>query len=329
VEKPRVFVTRRIPEEGTALLDQVAEVTVWLDDAPPPREVFLREAARSDGLLCLLTDKVDSEVMDASANLRVISNYAVGVDNIDVKAATERGILVGNTPDVLTETTADLAFALLLAAARRVVEADRFLRACGWRAWSPTLFLGQDIHGSTLGIIGMGRIGREVARRAAGFSMHVRYTDPRRATEVEEAIGAKRMSLDELLRESDFVSLHTALTAETRHLIGAREIALMRPTAILVNTCRGPVVDQAALYDALKTGRIAGAALDVFEDEPVDCSDPLLALDNVVVVPHIGSASVATRVKMAIMAAENVIAGLEGRPLPHQVNVIPHLRTTG
>ena len=319
MDKPRVFVTRQIPEEGIALLEQHAEVTVWLDEEPPPREILLREVCRSDGLLCLLTDKIDADVMDAGLSLVVISNYAVGVDNIDLAAAAERGIPVGNTPGVLTETTADLAFALLLAVARRIVESDKYLRACGWKAWGPTLFLGRDAHRATIGIIGMGRIGREMARRANGFSMPILYTNSRPVPEVDSEFGARRVELDELLRESDFVSIHVPLTEQTRKLIGDKELSMMKPTAVLINTARGPMVDQVALYRALKEKRIAGAGLDVFEEEPIDCGEPILTLDNVVAVPHIGSASVATRAKMAVMAAENVIAGLAGKPLPHEV----------
>ena len=322
MDKPRVFITRPIASEAISRLEQVAEPSIWIDETPPPRDILLREVMRADGLLCLLTDVVDAEVMDASVNLRVISNYAVGVDNIDVKAATARGIAVGNTPGVLTETTADLAFALVLAVARRIVEADRFLRNCGWRAWSPTLFLGQDVHHSTMGIIGMGRIGQEVARRAHGFSMSILYTSSNPVTEVEKELGARRVTLEELLRQSDMISIHAPLTEKTRHLIGKSEFEMMKPGAILVNTARGPIIDQHALYEALKAHRIAGAGLDVFENEPVDCGDPLLELDNVVVVPHIGSASVVTRTKMAFMAVDNVIAGLEGMPLPHPVNTI-------
>jgi glyoxylate reductase len=322
MEKPRVFITRPIAAEAITRLEEVAEASVWIDEVPPPRDVLLSEAMRADGLLCLLTDRVDAELMDSCPNLRVISNYAVGVDNIDVKAATTRGIAVGNTPGVLTETTADLAFALLLAVSRRIVEADRFLRGCGWRAWSPTLFLGQDVHHSTLGIIGMGRIGQEVARRASGFSMTILYTNPSPVRAAEEDFGARRVTLEELLKQSDMISVHAPLTENTRHLIGRDELEMMKPNAILVNTARGPIIDQHALYEALKAHRIAGAGLDVFENEPVDCGDPLLKLDNVVAVPHIGSASVTTRTKMALMAADNVIAGLQGKPLPHPVNKI-------
>jgi glyoxylate reductase len=328
MEKPRVFVTRPIPGEAISLLETIAEPSIWIDETPPPRDVLLKEVRRADGLLCLLTDKIDAEVMDSSANLRVISNYAVGVDNIDIQAATARGISVGNTPGVLTETTADLAFALVLAVARRIVEADRFLRDCGWRAWSPTLFLGRDVHHSTMGVIGMGRIGQELVRRAHGFSMTVLYTNPRPVEQVERDFGARRVALDELLRESDMISIHTPLTENTRHLIGNAELEMMKPTAIIVNTARGPIIDQTALYEALKAHKIAGAGLDVFENEPIDCDDPLLELDNVVVVPHIGSASVATRTKMAFMAVENIIAGLEGKPLPHPVNSIDTTKHT-
>lgn len=322
MQKPTVFVTRPIPSEAIVRLEQAAEVTVWTDEVPPPRDVLIREAISADGLLCLLTDTIDAELMDAAMSLRVISNYAVGVDNIDVGAATARGIAVGNTPGVLTETTADLAFALVLAVARRIVEADKFLRNCGWRAWSPTLFLGQDVHHATMGIIGMGRIGQEVARRANGFSMRILYTNTRPVETVDRDYGAQHVTLEELLRESDMVSVHVPLNENTRGMIGKAELEMIKPTAILVNTARGPIIDQDALYEALKARRIAGAGLDVFTNEPVDCGDPLFELDNVVAVPHIGSASVATRTKMAFMAVENVIAGLEGRPLPHPVNSI-------
>ncbi|MDO8586046.1 MAG: D-glycerate dehydrogenase [Armatimonadota bacterium] len=322
MDKPKVFVTRPFPIEAITLLENTAEVSVWMEETPPPPDVLLREAVRAEGILSMLTDKIDADLMEAAANLRVISNNAVGVDNIDVAAATARGIAVGNTPGVLTETTADLAFALLLAVARRIVQADGFLRACGWRAWSPTLFLGQDVSGATIGIVGMGRIGRAMARRACGFSMPILYTNPRPVPEVEDEFGARRVKLGELLRKSDFVTIHAPLTSETRRLIGRAEFELMKPTGILINTARGPIVDQDALYVALKTRRIAGAGLDVFENEPVDCDDPLLALDNVVVVPHIGSATVATRTKMAYMAVENVIAGLNDEPLPYPVNAV-------
>ena len=313
----KVYVTRLIAEEALAAVRAAAEVTVWPEpDLPPPHEVIVREVAGVDGLLCLLTDRIDAEVIAAGENLQVISNFAVGYDNIDVAAATGRGILVCTTPGVLTETTADLAWALLMAAARRVGEADRYLRAGKWRSWSPQLMLGHDIHGATLGIVGLGRIGQAVARRAKGFDMRILYTDIAPKPEAEAALGAEFVDLPALLRTSDFVSLHTPLTPETHPLIGAQELAMMKPTAVLVNTARGPVVDGTALAEALRERRIFAAGLDVFESEPMPREDPLLGLDNVVLLPHIGSASVATRSRMATMAAENLIAGMKGeRPL--------------
>lgn len=323
VSRPRVFVTRRLPGDALGRLRAVAEVEVWPDDLPPPREALLAGVREADGLICLLTDRIDAEVLDAAPRLRVISTMAVGYDHIDIAAATARGIPVGNTPGVLTETTADLAWALLLATARRVVEGDRFVREGRWRTWDPNLLLGYDVHGATLGVVGMGAIGQAVARRAAGFGMRVLYT---RRSGTNATIG-ERVTLEKLLRESDFVSLHVPLTDETQHLIGERELRLMKPTAILINTARGPVVDQRALARALREGVIAGAGVDVTEVEPIPPDDPLLSAPNVVILPHIGSASYATRARMADMAVENCIAGLEGRPLPHCVN--PEARSQG
>jgi glyoxylate reductase len=318
----KVYVTRPIAEEALASIRAETEMELWPDpDAPPPRDVLLREVQSADGLLCLLTDTVDAELIQTGERLRVISNYAVGYDNIDVPAATARGILVCNTPGVLTETTADLAWALLMGAARRLVEADGYLRAGRWRSWSPQLMLGQDVHGATLGIVGFGRIGQAVARRAQGFGMRVLYTDPARKPEAEEATGAELVDFRTLLHSSDFVSVHTPLTEETHHLIGAEELALMKPTAVLINTARGSVVDGRALADALRERRIFAAGLDVFESEPTDPDDPLLGLDNIVIVPHIASASVATRGRMATMAAGNLLAGLRGERPPYLVNV--------
>jgi lactate dehydrogenase-like 2-hydroxyacid dehydrogenase len=320
--KLKAFVTWAPPDPALEMLRAGADVDLWTGELPAPREVILERVRDADGLLCLLTDRVDQQLIDAAPKLKVVSNYAVGVDNIDVPAATARGVRVGNTPGVLTETAADLAFALILATARRIVEADKHVRSCGWRTWEPALFLGQDVHGATIGIVGMGRIGAEVARRARGFSMRILYTERHRHPELEEELAAEYVGLDTLLRESDFVSLHCPLTAETRHLIGERELGLMKHTAILINTARGPVVDQEALYGALKDKRIFAAGLDVFEQEPVDCHSPLMAQDNVTVIPHIASASVATRTRMAVMAAENLLAGLRGESLPNQVNEI-------
>ncbi len=320
--RPRVFVARVIPEEGLAPIREACEATVWRDELPPPRDELLTGVEGCDGILTLLTDRVDAELLDrAGPRLRVVSNYAVGFDNVSIGDATARGIAVGNTPGVLTETTADLAFALLMAAARRLPEGDRYVRAGRWRTWGPLLLLGPDVHGATLGIVGFGRIGQAMARRAVGFGMTVLYHDVvRQPPEAETALGATFMPLEELLARSDFVSLHTNLTPETRHLVNAERLALMKPTAVLVNTSRGPVVDQHALFEALRDGTIAAAALDVTDPEPIAPDDPLLALDNCLVVPHIASASRATRAKMAEMAAANLLAGVRGERLPTCVN---------
>jgi lactate dehydrogenase-like 2-hydroxyacid dehydrogenase len=320
--KPRVFVARRIPEEGLAPLLAETDADLWEDELPPPRDVLLERVRGIQGLLSLLTDRVDDELLDAAGpQLRVVSNYAVGYDNIDVPACTRRGIPVGNTPGVLTETTADLAFALLMAAARRIVEGADYVRADRWQTWGPLLLLGSDVHHGTLGIVGFGRIGREMAKRARGFEMTVLYHDPQRAApEDEAALGASFVELDELYARSDFISLHTVLSDETRGMIGADAFSKMKPTAIVINTSRGPVIDQPALYQALAHGLIGGAALDVTDPEPMRADDPLLTLPNCLVVPHIASASRTTRARMAEMAAANLLAGLRGDPLPTCVN---------
>ncbi|MBI4234171.1 MAG: D-glycerate dehydrogenase [Chloroflexi bacterium] len=319
--KPRVFVTRRILQEALDLLAPETDMKVWEGDFPTPHDVLTAEVREMDGVLTMLTERVDAALLDAAPRLRVVSNMAVGYDNIDVAAATRRGILVGNTPGVLTETTADFAFALLLAAARRAVEGERFVREGKWQTWHPTAFLGLDVHGATLGIVGLGNVGQEVARRALGFSMRVIYYDSVRRRDVEQRYSLEYCpDLPSLLRRSDLVTLHVPLTPQTHHLIGAGELALMKPHAILVNTARGLVVDPKALYEALHEGRIAGAALDVTEPEPIPPDDPLLTLPNVIVTPHIGSASVATRTRMAVLAAQNLLAGLKGQPMPHCVN---------
>lgn len=318
--RQRVFVTRRLPGSALDLLAAETEMRLWEEPLPPPRDVLLAEAAAAAGLLTLLTDRVDAELLDAATHLRVVSNYAVGYDNIDMTACTERGVFVGNTPGVLTETTADFAFALLMAAARRVVEAHAYTLSGEWRTWDPGLLLGQDVHGATIGIAGMGQIGQAVARRAHGFGMRILYTDEIARPEVEAHLGAAREEMATLLREADFLTLHTPLTAETRHLIGARELAMMKPTAVLINTSRGPVVDQAALAEALRAGRPAYAALDVTDPEPILPDDPLLALPNVIIAPHIASASRATREQMAEMAVENLLAGLRGETPPNCPN---------
>jgi lactate dehydrogenase-like 2-hydroxyacid dehydrogenase len=294
---------------------------VWEDELPPPRDELLRRIAGCDGVLTLLTDRVDDEFLDvAGPGLKVVANYAVGFDNIDVAACARRGVAVGNTPGVLTETTADLAWALLMAAARRVAEGDRYVRDGRWKTWGPMLLLGPDVHGSTLGIVGFGRIGQAVARRAQGFGMRILYHDVQELpADVTEPLGATYEPLETLLAESDFVSLHVNLSPETRHLIDARTLALMKPTAVLVNTSRGPVVDSRALADALRDGTIWAGALDVTDPEPIPVDDPLVALDNCLIVPHIASASRATRAKMAEMAAANLLAGVSGIPLPTPV----------
>ena len=320
MEKPKVFVTRILPQIALDKISEFCEMEVWQDELPPPREIILEKVKTIDGLLCLLTDKIDTEVMDMGANLKVISNYAVGYDNIDIPAATERGIPVGNTPGVLTETTADLAFTLLMASARRIVEANKYTRDGKWKTWGPMLFLGQDIHHATLGIVGLGRIGYEMAKRGKGFDMNLLYHDAVRNENAEAELGLKYVDMNTLLKESDFVSLHVPLMESTRHLISDREFNMMKPTAILINSARGPVVDQKALYEALKAKKIAHAGLDVFDIEPIADDDPLLTLDNITIVPHIASASVATRTKMAMMAADNLIAGVTSERLPNQVN---------
>jgi len=321
-DRPRVFVARVIPSAG---LDRVVEATdarVWEDDLPPPRDELLRAVEGCDGILTLLTDRVDAELLErAGPQLKVVSNYAVGFDNVDIAECTRRGIPVGNTPGVLTETTADLAWALLMAAARRVVEGADYVSAGRWKTWGPMLLLGPDVHGATLGIVGFGRIGQAVARRAQGFGMTILYHDPNRLPdEVTQPLGAAYAELDDLLTRSDLVSLHVNLTDETRGLINAERLARMKPTAVLVNTARGPVVDPRALETALRDGVIGAAALDVTDPEPIPADDPLVSLPNCLIVPHIASASPATRGKMAEMAAANLLAGVRGARLPTPVN---------
>jgi len=320
--KPKVYVTRQLFDEAIEILEEHADVEVYegVDDAIP-RELLLEKVADVEGLLPLLTERIDAEVMDAAEGLKVISNYAVGYNNIDVAAATERGIYVTNTPGILTDTTADCAFALLMAVARRIPEADRHVKAGGWvHAWGPRMFVGTDVHGKTLGIIGLGRIGGAIARRAKGFNMNVIYYDEDRKRELERELGVRYSPLKELLTESDYVSLHIPLTSSTRHMIGKRELTMMKETAFLINTSRGPVVDEDALYRALRDGVIAGAGLDVFEREPLSPDSPLKGLDNAVITPHIASASVETRTKMATTAAFNLVSVLQGKEPPNLVN---------
>ena len=320
---PRVFVTRELPGDQFAALrsDPQFQLDIWPGDFPPPREDLLDRVRGADGLLCLITDRIDNAVLDAAGTqLRVVSQMAVGVDNVDVDACTARGIPVGNTPGVLTETTADIAWALILAAARRVVESAEFVKRGDWKTWGPLLMAGVDVHDRTLGVVGFGQIGQAVARRAQGFGMRTLYWNRTPRPERAAQLGAQLRSLDQLLAESDFVSLNVALTDDTHHLIDAEALATMQPGAILINTARGPIVDEAALADALRDGRIAGAGLDVTEVEPIDPASPLLTMNNVVVLPHIGSASLATRAKMADIAVANLRAALADQPMPHRVN---------
>jgi glyoxylate reductase len=322
VSQPRVFVSRILPEEGLVPIRDAAEADVWPGELPPTREELLNRVEGCNGIVTLLTDRVDDELLDrAGGQLKVVSNYAVGFDNVDVAACTARGIPVGNTPGVLTETTADLAWALIMAAARRVAEGDRYVRAGRWQTWGPLLLLGTDVHGSTIGIVGFGRIGQAVARRARGFGMRILYHDLGRAPEaVERELDARFVTLDELLRESDVVSLHVNLTDVTRGLINRERLSTMKRNAVLVNTSRGPVIDQAALFEALRDRVIGAAGLDVTDPEPMPADDPLLGLENCLVLPHIASASYATRGRMASMAAANLLAGLRGERLPNPVN---------
>ena len=327
--RPKVFVARNIPDDGIAPVLAATDARVWEDELPPSRAALLDAIRGCDGVLTLLTDEVDDEFLDtAGPQLKVVSNYAVGFDNVDVAACTARGVAVGNTPGVLTETTADLAWALLMAAARRLPEGDRYVRAGKWKTWGPLLLLGPDVHGATLGIVGFGRIGQALARRARGFGMTILYQDVHRASpEVEAEFGATHLPLEELLPRADFVSLHVNLTHDTHSLIDAEKLGWMKPTAILVNTSRGPVVNSADLAVALAAGTIAGAALDVTDPEPIPVDDPLVGLDNCLIVPHIASASRATRGKMAEMAAANLLAGVRGERIPTPVNPEVYDRT--
>lgn len=315
----KVFITRRLPAE-LKQLQEVANVEVWTERQPPPYDVLLEKVKSIDGLLCLLTDRIDEQLI-AAGNLKVISQVAVGYDNIDVTAATARRIPVGHTPGVLTDATADFAWALLMAAARRVVEADRFTRAGLWQTWEPDLLLGPNITGATLGIVGFGRIGQAVARRAKGFDMRILYTSRYQwEPELEKSWGVEFASLEELLQQSDFVTLHIPGSDETYHFFSDRHFDMMKPEAILINTARGTVVEPDALYRALASGKIAAAAVDVTEPEPIPQDSLLLTLDNLIITPHIGSASRQTRSKMAKMAIANLIAGLKGDRLPNCIN---------
>jgi len=314
-------VTRRLPQPALDIIRPIADFTLWdREDVPPAREVLLREVTQVDGLLSLLTDRIDGEVMDAAPRLRVVSNFAVGFDNIDIPAATKRRIVVTNTPEVLTETVADFAFCLMLAASRRLVEGDRYARDGKWKTWEPLLLAGQDMYRATLGLIGLGRIGSAVARRAKGFEMRVMYYDPFRREDLEQSLQIEYRPFSDVVRQADFISVHVPLSEQTRHLIGRDQFSMMKPTAVFVNTSRGPVVDQQALAEALAARRIFAAGIDVFEREPVPTDDPLLAQGNAIVAPHIASASIPTRIRMATLAAENLVAVLQGKRPPNPVN---------
>ncbi len=320
-QRPNVLVTRPIMEEPTSVLRERCDVTIDENDFGIPRAELLELVRGRDAIITMLTEQVDAELLAAAGpQLKIVANHAVGFDNIDVTACTAAGVLATNTPDVLTETTADTAFALLMAAARRVGEGERFLRARTPWIWGPLMMLGQDVHHKTIGIVGFGRIGQAVARRARGFGMRVLYSDAvQLPAEVEAETGAERRELHDLLAESDVISIHTNLTPETRHLFDAQAFARMKPTAVLVNTSRGPVVDEVALADALETGEIFAAGLDVFEHEP-DVEERLLALENVVVIPHLGSATVDTRDAMGHLAVRNVLAAMDGERPPTLLN---------
>jgi glyoxylate reductase len=317
--KPKVLLTRLLPQDGIDLLEKHVELEINPEDKVMPTEKIIDEIKDKDGLICLLTDKINTEIIDAGENLKVIANYAVGFNNIDVEEATKRIIPVTNTPGVLTETTADLVFALILSTARRIVEADRFLRGGKFKGWAPMLFLGNDVYNKTLGIIGFGRIGRAVAQRAKGFHMKIIYHEPIRLShDIEKKYSAEYKGLDNLLKESDFITIHTPLVESTHHLISEKEFSLMKKTAYLINAARGPIVDEKALVEALKERKFAGCALDVFEREP-DVEKELITIPNTILAPHIGSASIETRTKMALIVAENVIAVLVNKTRPPNI----------
>lgn len=319
-DKPKIFLTRPIPPASIELLKREAELTYNPDNRVLSRTELIAGMAGQDGLLCTLMDGIDGELLDTNPNLKIVANYAVGYNNIDVAAASARNIPVTNTPGVLTDSTADMAWALMFAIGRRLVEGDQLVRSRNWQGWGPLQLLGQDITGATLGLIGFGRIGKAMVQRAKGFEMKVVYWNRTRLSETEEAeLGITYGSREEVLAQSDFVSLHVALTPDTTHLIGPTELAAMKSTAYLINTARGPVVDEKALVEALKSGSIGGAGLDVFEKEPI-LEPELYDLPNVVIQPHLGSATIGTRTKMGNMAAENCFAACSGERPPNLVN---------
>jgi glyoxylate reductase len=319
--KPKIYVTRELPERGLKIIKQHFETDVWPEYAPPPKKTIIEKAKNVDALATLLSDKIDAEVYNAAPKLKIVSQLAVGFDNIDLAEATKRGIYVTNTPEVLTDTTADFAWALLMAVARRVVEADKYVRTGQWKVgWHPAMLTGRDVFGTTIGIVGAGRIGYAMAKRALGFDMKVLFYDVIPRPEIEK-LGAKKVDLTTLLRQSDFVTIHVPLMKETHHFINEEKLRLMKKTAYIINNSRGPVVDEKALHMALKEGWIAGAGLDVFEQEPTPMDNPLLKLENVVVAPHISSASLETRAKMSEMVADNLVSFFQGKQPPNLVNL--------
>ncbi|KIL37482.1 glyoxylate reductase [Cohnella kolymensis] len=319
--RPKVYITRRIPDNALGKIADLCDVEMWQhEDIPVPRHVLEEKIEHVDGLYCLLTETIDEHLLNRAKNLKAISNMAVGYNNINVQAATKRGVMVTNTPGVLTETTADLTFALLMATARRIVEASDFLRQGSWKTWSPMLLTGQDIFGATMGIVGLGRIGEALAKRAKGFDMRVLYYNRSRKEEAEKELGLEYVELPALLSQSDYVCVMVPYSPETRNLIGKDELALMKKSAILINTARGGIVDEAALYTALKDGTLWAAGLDVFEEEPVKPDHPLLSLPNIVTLPHIGSASINTRIRMSELATFNLLQALTGEAPEHLVN---------
>lgn len=321
MSRPRVYVTRRIPQPAIDLLLPECQVRMWPEDETAvPREILIEELRNAEGVLTLLTERIDAELLSSSPNLVMVANMAVGFDNIDLAACTDRRVMVSNTPDVLTETTADLVWALLMATARRIVEAQKLVERDEWRSWSPLMLAGQDVYGATLGVIGAGRIGSAVMRRATGFGMRILYSGRTRNPELEAATGASFVTQEELLANADFVVPMVPLTPNTRHLIDERALALMKPTACLINVSRGPVVDEQALERALDTNKLWGAGLDVWDSEPIRANHPLLRFPNVVALPHIASASIATRNRMATLAAENLVAGVTGKLPPNLLN---------
>ena len=313
--------TNEVPRSALDLMRAVGKVRVFDGAAAPPRDLLLKEVAGADALFCVLTEKVDAELFARAAKLKAVANMAVGFDNIDLAEATRKGVMVTNTPDVLTETTADATMALVLAAARRIAEGDRLIRRGGWKLrWSPMMMVGHDVYGKTLGIYGLGRIGAAVAKRASGFGMKLVYYDSNRNRDLEERLGASYVPFDDLLKEADFLTVHVPLLPSTRKSIGGRQLGLMKKTAYIINTSRGQVIDEASLVRALEEKTIAGAGIDVFEDEPIGPASPIAKLENVVLTPHLASASVETRTEMAMMAARNVVAALKGEVPPNLVN---------